>query len=50
MEFHSSTNFNILDSTKLKAFADDKIIATRIFLFVFDWLEKNVGKGENADY
>ena len=38
----------ILDSTKFKAFADNKIDVTKMFRFVLDWAEKIVGKGENA--
>ena len=36
----------ILDLTKLKAFADDKIYVTQ--MFVFDGVENIIGKGENA--
>ena len=38
----------ILDQTKLKAFADDKLNATKIIISVFDRVENIVGKGEIA--
>ena len=36
--------------TKFKAFADDKINAGQVKISVFDRVENNVGKGENAGY
>ena len=36
----------ILDQTKLKAFADDKLNVTKMIISVFDRVEKIVGKGE----
>ena len=38
----------ILDQIKLKAFADDKLIVTKMIISVFDRVEKIVGKGEIA--
>ena len=38
----------ILDVTKLKAFADDKINEAQMMISVFDRVENIVGKGENA--
>ena len=38
----------ILDQTKLKAFADDKLNATKMIISVFDRVENIVGKGEIA--
>ena len=38
----------ILDQTKLKAFADDKLIVTKMIISVFDRVENIVGKGEIA--
>ena len=38
----------MLDSTKFKAFTDDKINVTQIMIPVFDRVEKIVGKGDNA--
>ena len=38
----------ILDWSKLKAFADDKIEIDKMMIFVFDSVEDIVGKGENA--
>ena len=40
----------ILDWSKLKAFADDKLNATEKLKFVLGRVEKIVGKGENAGY
>ena len=48
------SNFNpiphdeILDQTKLKAFADDKLNVTKMIISVFDRVENIVGKGEIA--
>ena len=47
---NSLPNDKILDMTKLKAFADDKIIVAQIMISVFDRVENIVGKGENAGY
>ena len=41
-------NNKILDMTKLKAFADDKINVAQIMVSVFDRIENIVGKGENS--
>ena len=38
----------ILDQTKLKAFADDKLDITKMIISVFDRVENIVGKGEIA--
>ena len=38
----------ILDQTKLKTFADNKLNVTKMIIYVFDRVEKNVGKGEIA--
>ena len=43
-------NDKILDSSKLKAFADDKIMVAQKLRFVFGRVENIVGKGENAGY
>ena len=40
----------ILDQSKLKAFADDKIKLAKIKIFVLNSAENIVGKGENAGY
>ena len=37
-----------MDSSKLKAFADDKIMVTKMFGLDLDRVENIVGKGENA--
>ena len=42
-------NDKILDVTKMKAFADDKLIIARMMNFLFDRVENPVGKRENAD-
>ena len=46
--FKSLPNDNILDWSKLKAFADDKIILNEKLEFVLEIIENIVGKGENA--
>ena len=38
----------ILDQTKLKAFADDKLNITKVIVSVFNRVENIVGKGEIA--
>ena len=38
----------ILDVTRLKAFADDRINEAQMMIPVFDRVENYVGKGENA--
>ena len=38
----------ILDQTKLKAFADNKLNVTKVIISVFDRVENVVGKGEIA--
>ena len=43
----SLPNDKILDWSRLKAFADDKIYVTEKLNFVLGWV-KNMGKGENA--
>ena len=40
----------IIDLTKLKAFAVDKLNIAKMMISVFDWVENTVGKGENAVY
>ena len=46
----SLPNYKILDVTRLRAFADDKIDVAQMMISVFDTVEKIVGKGENAGY
>ena len=36
--------------TKLKAFADDKMNVAKMMIYLFNWVENTVGKGENAGY
>ena len=48
--FHSLANDKILDSSKLKAFANDKINVTEKLNFVFARIQNIVGKQENAGY
>ena len=45
---NSLPNDKILALTKLKAFADDKLIVAKRIISVFDMAENIVGKGENA--
>ena len=40
--FHSLLNDKILDWSKLRAFADNKIKVLKMMIFVFDRVEKNV--------
>ena len=44
------TNDKILDWSKLKAFADDKLKVAKIMTSVLDSVENIVGNGENAGY
>ena len=37
-------------STKFKAFTDDRSNFAKMTISVYDRIENNVGKGENADY
>ena len=46
--FNPFPHDKILDQTKLKAFADDKLNVTKIVIPVFDRVENTVGKGEIA--
>ena len=48
LTLYPTTNFH--DWSKLKAFADDKIIVTEKLKFVLGIVENIVGKGENAGY
>ena len=50
LSVNSLPNDKILDLTKFKAFADDKIILTQKLKFMLEGLENIVGKGENAGY
>ena len=45
---NSFPNDKILDRTKLKAVADDKLTKAEMTIFIYDWSENIVGKGENA--
>ena len=47
---NSLPNDKILEWTKLKAIADDKIDVAKIMISVYNWVENIVGKGENAGY
>ena len=44
------TKWQILDMTKLKAFADNKSKVTRMTISLLDKAENSMGKGENAGY
>ena len=46
--FNSPLNNKVLDKSKLKAFADDKINVTEKLKFVLQRVKKHMGKGENA--
>ena len=43
-------NNKILDLTKMKALADNKIYVTKMMISFFDRVENIVGKGGNACY
>ena len=43
-------NTKILDQTKLKPFADNKLNVTKMIIFVFDGVEKHCGKKRNCLY
>ena len=43
-------NDQILDWSKLKAFADDKMNVAETMIYVYGRVENVVGKGENTDY
>ena len=47
---NSLADDRILDQSKMKDFADDKISLTQKLYFVFGKVENILGKGENADY
>ena len=50
MKFNFLPNDKILDWTKLKGFADDKMNVTQELTFIIGRAENIVGKGENAGY
>ena len=48
---HNPLPYNkILDVSKLKAVADDKLRVSKITISLFDSVENTVGKGENAGF
>ena len=47
---NSLPNDEILDVTKFKAFAEDKLNVARMMISLFDRAENTVGKAENAGY
>ena len=48
--FNSLPSDKILDWSKLKAFADDKLNAIEKLKYVLGWVENMVEKGENAGF
>ena len=54
VNINSLPNDNILDVTKLIAFADEKLNVAKMMIFsllyMVDQVENTVGKGENAGY
>ena len=48
--FNSLPNDKILDWSKFKALADDKIKVLKMMIFVFDRVENIMGKEGNAGY
>ena len=49
-DLNSLPNDKTVDSSKLEAFADDKINVTQNLKFVFEKIDNIVGKRENAGY
>ena len=47
---NSLPNVNMLDLSKLKAFADDKLKIIKMMISLFDRVENTLGKGETASY
>ena len=47
---NSLPNDKVLDETKFKAFADDKLNNKKYNISLFDRVENFLGKGENAGY
>ena len=45
-----SQKIKILDMTKLKEFADNKINIAKMMISLFDRVKNTAGKGENAGY
>ena len=48
--FNPFPNGKILDLSKFKAFADDKMDVSKKLIFVWGRVENIVGNGENAGY
>ena len=48
--FNPLPNNKILDVTKLKTFADNKVNIARMMISLLDKVENTVGKGENTGY
>ena len=48
--FNSLPNDKILDVTKFKEFADDKLSVAKMTIIFCDRLENTLGKGGNAGY
>ena len=48
--FNPFPHNKILDQTKLKAFADDKLNITKMIISVFDRVENIAGKGEISPF
>ena len=48
--FNALPNDRILNMTKLKSLADDKLKVSKMRISLFDRVENAVGKGENTGY
>ena len=48
--FKSLQSNKILNVTKVRAFADDKLKAARMMISLIDRVENTMGKGENPGY
>ena len=47
---YSLPNNTILDTTRLKAFANDKLNVAEMKISLYERVENTMGKGENASY
>ena len=48
--FYPLPKDKILDVTRLKAFADDKLKIVKMMTSLYNRVDNTVGKGENADF
>ena len=48
--FNRLPNKKIMNMTKFKAFAEDKLNVAEMIVYIYDRIENIVGKGENAGH